>query len=205
MSRDAVRMLRSKLILQRSILAKFSRVRISHYLRLSPIPERRHVTVSSVPNLPAPFTILSIAPPLPATLQPNDKLTVTIQYTGTTGVQTSKVFAFATLPCAASDSIALKGEGEVSAQPSFTATKSLKTDSICIGKDTLLTARLTNTGGVNLQVQQALASGSADFTVLGFAPRALASGDNMDVQVRYAPSAVGQATGKVVWVTDLLK
>jgi len=163
------------------------------------------LTVSSVPNLASPFSILSIAPPLPATLQPNDKLTVTIQYTGTNGVQTGKVLAFATLPCAASDSIALKGEGEVSALPSFAATKSLKTDSICIGKDTLLTARLTNTGGVNLQVQQALVTGSTDFTVLGFAPQALASGNSIDVQVRYAPTAIGQATGKVVWVTDLLR
>ncbi|MBK9248326.1 MAG: choice-of-anchor D domain-containing protein [Ignavibacteria bacterium] len=134
------------------------------------------LTVSSVPNLTLPFSILSITPPLPAILQPNDKLTVTIQYTGVTGIQASKLFAVATLPCIASDSIALSGEGEVSALPSFASTKFLQTDSICIGKDTLLSVRLANNGGVNLQVQQALATGSADFTVLGFAPRSLASG-----------------------------
>ncbi|MBK9248329.1 MAG: SBBP repeat-containing protein [Ignavibacteria bacterium] len=163
------------------------------------------LTVTSVPNLNSPFSILSVTPPLPAILQPNDKLTVTIQYTGTTGVLTGKVFAFATLPCAISDSIALSGEGEVSALPSFSSTKFLITDSICIGKDTLLTARLANNGGVNLQVQQALATGSVDFTVLGFVPQTLASGNSMDVQVRYTPTSIGQANGKVVWVTDLLR
>lgn len=164
------------------------------------------LTISTVPNLLPPFSVKSISPPLPALLQPGEKLTVTVEYVSESGIQTSKVLAFGTVPCPASDSVIIKGEGTLNPQPSLSVTKNLDFGSVCINKDTTLVAQLFNNGGVTLQVQQANVNGnSADFSVKNFTPKALLSGDKMDVQIMYKPSSLGQTSAQIIWVTDLLK
>ncbi len=163
------------------------------------------LTITTIPPLNTPFLIESIVPPLPARLQPNEKLTITVKYKAETGVQTSKVVAIATIPCAAADTVLIQGEGTLSPQPSLSATKQLTFDSVCIGKEKMLTAQLVNNGAVTLQIQKADISGSTDFALKNFVPRALQSGDKMDVQVACIPSATGQTTARIIWVTDLLQ
>ncbi len=161
------------------------------------------LTIANVPNLAAPFTVESIVPPLPAILQPGEKLTITVKYTAESGVQTSKIFAFGAVPCPTSDSVQLQGEGTVNPQPSFSTTSVLNFDSVCIGKEKLLALQLFNNGGVTLQLQRADVTGS-DFTVKNFVPQALPSGGKIDVTVGFIPQAIGSSSGRIVWVTDLL-
>jgi hypothetical protein len=164
------------------------------------------LTITSVPNLAPPFSIISIVPPLPAVLQPSEKLTITVNYLGTDGLQTSKIFALATFPCSVFDSVLVDGEGTASPQPLLLVTNQLNFDSICIGDEKLLIAQVTNNGGVPLQVQQAVISGNTgDFSVKNFVPSMLLPTETMSVQIGCSPLALGQRAARIVWITDLVR
>ncbi len=71
------------------------------------------LTITTISNIVPPFSIIDTVPSLPAVLQPNDTLILTVEYVAVEGVQTAKVFAFGTTPCDASDSIIIQAEGFV--------------------------------------------------------------------------------------------
>ncbi|MBS1536790.1 MAG: choice-of-anchor D domain-containing protein [Bacteroidetes bacterium] len=164
------------------------------------------LTITSVPNLAPPFSITNILPPLPAELLPNEKLTVTVTYLAIDGIQTSTVLAFGTIPCAVVDSVIIQGEGTDTPQPSISITKRLNFDSVCVGVEKILTAKLTNDGGVPLQILQAVLSGNTgDYSLKNFAPRTLLPSEDMSVDVGCMPLAVGVTAARIVWITDLIR
>ncbi|MBI3259626.1 MAG: choice-of-anchor D domain-containing protein [Ignavibacteriae bacterium] len=69
------------------------------------------LTITTISSLAPPFSIIDTLPSIPAVLQPNDTLKLTVNYNAIEGVQKTKVFAFGTTPCDASDSISIQGEG----------------------------------------------------------------------------------------------
>lgn len=69
------------------------------------------LTITTISSIAAPFSIVDTVPSIPAVLQPNDTLKLTVNYKAIEGVQKTKVFAFGTTPCDASDSISVQGEG----------------------------------------------------------------------------------------------
>lgn len=84
------------------------------------------------------------------------------------------------------------GSGQLSSNP-----PSLNFGDVTVGTSSTLTVDLTNTGTASVTVTQANVSGAAFSLVAIALPQTLGPGQSRSFSIRFAPSAVGNATGTV--------
>jgi hypothetical protein len=80
---------------------------------------RIELRVASVNGVQPPFNIISVQPPLPASLQPGDTLNVTVSYQPEEGEQTGTATVVTSLPCELTATATLRGSGKKEGSLSF--------------------------------------------------------------------------------------
>ena len=155
------------------------------------------VTVSSDAITGAGFTIVGGS--LPATLNPNQTLALQVQFKpAATGAVTGQLTISSNSTTGGTAAAALSGTGTAAASPQLT----LSASSLSFGSDTVNTAKtmsltLASTGTAAVTVSSAAISGTGFAIVAGTLPATLNPNQTLALQVQFAPTATGTATGQL--------
>jgi hypothetical protein len=155
------------------------------------------VTVRSDAISGTGFTI--VGGTLPATLNPNQTLALQVQFKPTaTGAVTGQLTVSSNSTTGGTAAVALSGTGTAASSPLLT----LSASSLSFGSDTVNTAKtmsltLASTGTSAVTVSSAAVSGTGFAIVGGTLPATLNPNQTLALQVQFAPTATGTATGQL--------
>jgi hypothetical protein len=156
------------------------------------------VTVNSATISGAGFTLVGGA--LPATLAPNQAVTLQLQFKPTTaGAATGNLIISSNSTTGSTAKISLTGTGTTAPSPQFTVSaSSLNFGSNTVNTATLLTLTLTSTGTSAVTVNSAAITG-AGFTIVAESfPLTLAPNQSVTLQLQFKPTTAGAATGNLI-------
>lgn len=157
------------------------------------------LSISAVVATGAGFSISGIT--VPATVPAGQSVSFAVKFApATTGNATGNV----TITSDGSNpTLAIPLSGNGVADGSLTASpSSLSFGSVLTGDNKTITETLTNSGGSNLKITAASASGSG-FSLSGLSlPVTLTAGQSVSFSVKFAPTAAGNASGNVVITSD---
>ncbi len=155
------------------------------------------VTVNSAAIAGTGFAIVGGS--LPATLSPQQSVTLQVQFKPTTaGAATGKVTVSSNSTSGSTATIALSGTGAAATNPQLTVSST----SLAFGNVTVNTAKslslvLTSTGTSPVTVNSAAIAGTGFAIVGGSLPATLSPQQSVTLQVQFKPTTAGAATGKV--------
>ena len=157
------------------------------------------LTISAANVTGAQFSISGLT--LPATLSAGQSASFSVRFKPTATGSASGSIAVASDGSNPNLSIALAGsgvaDGALSATPS-----TINFGTVVVGGNQTVTETLTNSGGSNLKITAAAASG-AGFSLSGLAlPTTLGPGQTASFSVKFAAGATGNATGDLTITSD---
>jgi hypothetical protein len=157
------------------------------------------LTISAASATGSGYNISGLA--LPLTLAAGQGTTFSVQFAPTTAGTASGNVALTSSGANPNLNIALSGSGvtagALSANPA-----SLAFGSVQVGSNSSLAETLTNTGGSNVTISQANATGTG-FSVTGLAlPVTLTPSQTVAFSVRFAPTVAGAINGNLAIVSD---
>jgi hypothetical protein len=159
------------------------------------------VTVNSAAIAGTGFSIASQT--LPATLNPQQSLTLQVQFKPTTAGAASGTITIGSNSTNGSTTVvALTGTG-AAADPQLTVSPmSLSFGSIEVNTSTTLSITLKSTGTTPVTVNSATISGTGFSTVGGSFPVTLNPAGTATIQVQFKPTTAGAATGKLTVLSN---
>src|SRR6202041_63308 len=155
------------------------------------------VTVSSAAITGAGFTI--VGGTLPATLNPNQTLALQVQFAPTaTGAASGQITISSNSTTGGTAVVTLSGTGTAAANPQLTiSAPSLSFGSETVNTPKTLSVTLTSSGSSAVTVSSAATPGAGFTIVGGTLPATLNPNQTLALQVQFAPTATGAASGQI--------
>ncbi len=155
------------------------------------------VTVNSASIAGAGFTILSGS--LPATLNPNQAVTLQIQFLPTAvGGDAGQLTISSNSSSNSAAVVALSGTGTAAPSPQLSvSTGSLSFGSVTVNSATTQAVTLTSTGTSPVTVNSASIAGAGFTIVAGSFPVTLNSSQSVTLQVQFLPTSAGVVAGQL--------
>jgi hypothetical protein len=166
----------------------------------------RTLTLTSTGNAPLNINTITISGAafslgtlsLPATLQPNQQLAVTVTFDPTTEGSDAGTLTVASNDASGPATVSLGGSGTTAAAPQLTVSPAaVNFGNVPLNTASTQSVTLTSTGTSPVTINAATASGPP-FTVSGATfPVTLNPNQSVTVQVQFDPAATGTATGQL--------
>ena len=155
------------------------------------------VTVNSASISGAGFSIVGGS--LPATLNPNQSMTLQVQFKPTTsGSLTGKLTISSNSSTGSTAVVSLSGTGTAAAKPQLTvSTTALSFGSVAVNSSATKSVTLTSSGTSAVTVNSASISGAGFSIVAGTFPATLNPNQSLTLQLQFKPTTTGSATGNL--------
>jgi hypothetical protein len=160
-----------------------------------------NVTVSGLAVMGVGFTITGGGP---ATLTPNQSMTVSVSFTPTAAGSAQGTLAVLSNATATTLDVALTATGVAAPPPSSqlqASTTNLNFGNVTVGNTASQLVTLTNSGNANVVITGVSASGNG-FTASGGSSITLAPSNSVTITVNFAPSQAGSASGTLAVVSN---
>lgn len=155
------------------------------------------VTVNSAMISGTGFSLVGRS--LPATLNPNQSLTLQVQFSPTaTGATSGQLTISSDSATNNTTTVLLRGSGAVTQLPQLTlSVGSLSFGSVTVNTSTTQTLTLTSTGTATVTVSAAMISGTGFSLAGGRLPATLNPNQSLTLQIQFSPTATGMAGGQL--------
>lgn len=140
----------------------------------------------------------------PATLNPNQSLTLQVQFSPTTTGATSGQLTIGSDPVTNNTTtVLLTGSGAITMLPQLTlSTGALSFGSVTVNTSTTQTVTLTSTGTAPVTVTSATISGARFSLAVVSLPATLGPNQSLILQIQFSPTAMGAANGQLTIISD---
>jgi Abnormal spindle-like microcephaly-assoc'd, ASPM-SPD-2-Hydin len=155
------------------------------------------VTISSATIGGTGFSLVGGS--LPATLNPNQSLTLQVQFSSTaTGATSAQLTISSDSATNNTTTVLLSGSGEVTQLPQLTlSTGALSFGSVTVNTSTTQTVTLTSTGTSPVTISSATIGGTGFSLVGGSLPATLNPNQSLTLQIQFKPTITGAANGQL--------